>query len=277
MALLNHVRALVIDMDGVLWEGRRPMPGLAEFFATLRQRQLRFVLATNNASMTPEQYVAKLAGFDISITRDEVLTSAQAAALHLRQQGGNGARPDDSSPASATRVFAIGDDGVQQALAEQGFQLVDLYDTSARYVIVGMDRGLSWDKLATATLNIRAGAQFIGTNPDRTLPTERGLTHGNGAILAALEAATGVAPQIIGKPEPIMYQIALQRLGAQAAATIAIGDRIDTDILGAVRAGLQSILVLSGVTSPEEAARSPIKPTWVMQDIQAITRALQET
>lgn len=251
-------------MDGVLWEGNRPLPGLVEFFAALRARGLKFVLATNNASQTPEQYQARLAGFGVTVDRGEVLTSAQAAALYLRARAGIG-----------TRVFSIGEAGVRQALAEQGFVLTELYDVSAQYVVVGMDRALSWDKLATATLNIRAGAVFVGANPDRTFPTERGLTHGNGAVLAALQAATDQAPVIMGKPEPLIYQIALERLGVEPAAAIAIGDRLETDILGAERAGLRSILVLSGVTTRADLERSEIRPSWVMDDIQAITRVLQ--
>ncbi len=262
MSELSDVRSLIIDMDGVLWEGTRPMPGLAEFFGHVRSAGISFILATNNASQTPEQFTAKLGGMGVTIERDEVLTSAQAAALYLRQRV-----PD-------ALVYAIGGDGVQQALAEQGFRLAGLYEHGAQAVVCGMDRGLTWDKLATATLNIRAGAEFIGTNPDLTLPTEHGLTHGNGAILAALEAASGVKPTIIGKPEPIMYRIALSRLDAHADATVAIGDRLDTDILGAERAGLRSILVLSGVTPRAALDGAICQPTWVMVDLREITRAL---
>jgi 4-nitrophenyl phosphatase len=260
---LKNVRAFIIDMDGVLWEGRRPLPGLAVFFKTLREQRLRFILATNNASQTPEQYQAKLAGFGVSVAREEVLTSAQAAAQYLAERARNG-----------RRVFAIGEDGVRQAFGERGFTLCDLYDLSADYVVCGMDRALSWDKLATATLNIRAGAQFVGTNPDRTFPTERGIAHGNGAILAALQTATDVAPLIVGKPEPTMYQMAMARLQVDPAHTVAIGDRLDTDILGAVRAGIRSLLVLSGVSTAADLHRSDIKPTWVMRDLQEVTQAL---
>jgi len=189
---------------------------------------------------------------------------AQAAALYLRQQSANG-----------TKVYAIGEDGVRQALAELGFALAGLYEVDAQFVVCGMDRGLSWDKLATATLNIRAGANFIGTNPDTTLPTERGITHGNGAVLAAIQAATGVAPIIMGKPEPIMYQLAMARLGADLATTAAIGDRLETDILGAVRTGIRSVFVLSGVSSREQLAGLEYQPTWVMQNIAEVTRALK--
>ncbi len=264
MPIFDDLQAFIIDMDGVLWEGQRPLPGLAEFFAALRAGGRRFILATNNASQTPEQYQAKLAGFGVTVARDEILTSAQAAALYLRQTGPAGAR-----------VFPIGEAGLREALTEQGFALAELYETDAQYVVVGMDRGLTWDKLATATLNLRAGAVFVGTNPDKTLPTERGITHGNGAVLAALQAATDLPPLIIGKPEPTMYQLALRRLGVAPGAAAAIGDRLDTDILGAVRAGMRSVLVLSGVATRADLELSPFQPTWVLEDIRAVTRTLR--
>jgi len=303
MSSLHSIRSFIIDMDGVLWQGNQPMPGLIEFFQTLRDRQLRFILATNNASQTPDQYVAKLAKMGVTVSRDEILTSAQAAALYLKQslngnqqrsekdtadplqarvRAGGANRADavgerfDQPSTNGTRVFAIGEDGVRQALTENGFMLCDLYEVEAQFVVCGMDRGLSWDKLATATLNIRAGAKFIGTNPDTTLPTERGTTHGNGAILAALQTATGVAPTIIGKPEPLMYQQAMARLQTDPATTAAIGDRLETDILGAVRAGIRSVFVLSGISSREQLTGLDYQPTWVMQDIAEVTQALME-
>jgi 4-nitrophenyl phosphatase len=262
---LREMRAAVIDMDGVLWEGDRALPGLIEFFGALRRRQTRFVLATNNASRTPEQYIQKLARMGVSVSAEEIFTSAQATALYLSGQAAKGAH-----------VFAIGEDGLTRALGEAGFTLDGLYQTGAGYVVVGMDRGLSWDKLATATINIRAGAQFVGTNPDLTLPTEHGLTHGNGAILAALQAATGIAPLIVGKPQPTMYQQALPKLGADPATTVAIGDRLDTDILGAVRAGLPSALVLTGVSKRSDLDTLSYRPNWVLDSIVEITKELEE-
>ena len=146
----------------------------------------------------------------------------------------------------------------------------------ADIVVCGKDEQLNWDKLATATLNIRAGAKFYGTNADVTLPTQRGVTHGNGAILAALEAATQVKPISIGKPEPIMYQQALELLGTQLHETVAIGDRLDTDILGAVRTQIQSVLVLTGISNLQDLQAVDYQPTWIMQDIQEITQALKD-
>ncbi|MBI3241712.1 MAG: HAD family hydrolase [Chloroflexi bacterium] len=257
MPSLTSIRHLIIDMDGVLWHGETALPGLVEFFAFLRRRAIRFILATNNASQTPDQYVAKLEQMGVAVTRDEILTSAQAAAIYL-----SGIAPKGEP------VYTIGEAGVTQALAEQGFTLSD---GEANYVVVGMDRGLTWEKLAQATLNIRAGATFIGANPDTTLPTERGIVHGNGAVLALLQTATEVAPVIVGKPQPIMYQQALARLGGSLADTVALGDRLETDILGAVNAGLRSILVLSGISSREHLAGVNYRPDWIFTDIADLT------
>ena len=273
MEPFSNIRALIIDMDGVLWHGDQPMPGLTDFFLTLREQQIRFILATNNASLTPEQYVNKLAKMGVTVTQDEILTSGIATALYL------GEHEDPST----TRVFVIGEDGAKEPLIERGFTLTDLYEVNtdstpgkgADIVVCGKDQTLTWDKLATATLNIRAGAKFIGTNADTTLPTEHGITHGNGAILAALQVATGVTPTIIGKPEPIIYQQAMALLGTDTSETIAIGDRLETDILGAVRTGIRSLMVLTGVSTEEDLKVSSYQPTWLMPDISAITNALK--
>ena len=275
MEPFTNIRALIIDMDGVLWHGAKPLPGLTDFFQTLHERQIRFILATNNASLTPVQYVTKLAQMGVTVAQNQILTSGIATALYLSKL---------VNPAE-TRVFVVGEDGATQPLIEQGFTLTELYEVNnstsgtakkgADIVVCGKDQTLTWDKLATATLNIRAGAKFIGTNADVTLPTEYGITHGNGAILAALEAATGVTPTIIGKPEPIIYQQALALLGVEPAETVAIGDRLETDILGAVRTGIRSIMVLTGISTEADLKDVDYRPTWVMPDIRVVTQALR--
>ena len=273
MIPFTNIKALIIDMDGVLWHGNQAIAGLTDFFQTLRDLGLRFVLATNNASLTPQQYVTKLAGMGVTVDLNEIMTSAMATALYLSEL---------MDPAQ-TRVYVVGEDGAVQALIEQGFTLTGLYElnsdtsTGADVVVCGKDHSLTWDKLATATLNIRSGAKFIGTNSDNTLPTELGLTHGNGAILAALQAATGVSPIIIGKPEPIMYQQAIARLGTDLAETIAIGDKLETDILGAIRTGINSIMVLTGVSTEADLKEAEYQPTWVMPDLRAVTHALKQS
>ena len=269
MKPFTDIRALIIDMDGVLWHGENAQAGLIEFFQTLRELRLPFVLATNNASMTAEQYVEKLARMGVTVSLTEILTSGMATALYLAKHY----HPEQ------TRVFVIGGLGLRQPLLDLGFTLTGLYETGpdqrAHLVVCGLDRDLSWDKLATATLNIRAGAYFIGTNGDTSLPTEHGFTHGNGAILAALQAATGVQPTIIGKPEPIIYQQAMAVLGLDMNYTVAIGDRLDTDILGAVHAGIRSIMVLSGINTEADLQRVAYQPTWVLPDIRDISRVLR--
>jgi 4-nitrophenyl phosphatase len=158
------------------------------------------------------------------------------------------------------RIFVLGEAGASQPLKERGFTLTDIYQLNteespnlgADIVVCGKDETLTWDKLSTATLNLQAGAKFIATNGDTSLPTERGLIQGNGAILAALHAATGKTATVIGKPEPIMYQQALTILGSTPATTLAIGDRLETDILGAVRTNMRSLMVLTGVSKRED-------------------------
>jgi len=263
--VLSRIRHLIVDMDGVLWRGDEPIAGLAEFFAFLRQRHIDFILATNNSSRLPEQYAAKLARFGVEVAPECVLTSAQTAATYLA-----GIAPP------GTRVYAIGEEGVRRALEQHGFVLTD---EEAAYIVVGWDRRLTWEKLATAALLIHAGAGFIGTNPDTNYPTERGPVPGNGAQLAALETTTGVAPVVVGKPEPWMYEEALRRMGARSETgpseretTAVIGDRLDTDIAGGVRAGLTTVLVLSGIATKADLAASLVKPDLVCADIGDLTQ-----
>lgn len=273
--VMENIGGLIIDMDGVLWHGKKPLPGLEAFFTLLRNKQLPFVLATNNASLTQQQYIEKLAAMGVTVSGDEILTSSMATATYLRE----------NLPADKKRVFVIGEDGLRKPLEAEGFVLTDLYqvnqptkgitDEGADIVVSGLDRTLTWDKLATATLNIRAGALFYATNADTTLPTELGEVIGNGGTLAALQAATGVEPVCIGKPEPILYQQALKKLGTDLTNTVAIGDRLNTDILGAVNAGIRSIMVLTGVSSREDLQHIDYQPTWVLEDLEAVTEALE--
>lgn len=266
---LVQARAFIVDMDGVLWHGSQPLPGLREFFAAVRARAIPFLLMTNNASATPESYVAKLKRMEVEVSAKEILTSGLATARYLAER---------YDPAR-TRVYAIGEEGLLGPLREAGFFLTashkEAKDFYADLVVVGKDETLTWDKLATATLNLHAGATFFATNADTTFPTELGITHGNGAILAALTAATGMRPQVIGKPEPIMYQQALAQLGLPPQHVVAIGDRLETDILGAVRAGIPSLLVLSGISRREDLETVDYQPNWVLPDIRALTEVLQ--
>ncbi len=270
MQPLTNIHALIIDMDGVLWKGNQALPGLIDFFQLLRQQNLAFILATNNASLTQDQYIAKLEKMGVSVSSNEILTSSMATSIYLSEQ---------TDPKS-TRLFVIGEDGLRLPLIEKGFNLIDSYENTDNspvdYVVCGLDRKLTWEKLADASLHLHAGAKFIATNADTTLPTERGPVVGNGAILAALQATTHLPPTIIGKPEPIMYQQAIKILGAAPENTIAIGDRLNTDILGAVSTGIRSIMVLTGISSEDDIKSINYRPTWILADLPELTMALSE-
>ena len=256
---LASLRGLILDMDGVLWEGETALPGLRDFFRFLRERGIRILLATNNASLTPARYVDKLARLGVAAGAEEILTSAMATADYLKKI----ARPGD-------RVYVIGEEGLIRAVESAGLQVAGADALDAAFVVCGMDRNLTWDKLACATINLHNGARFIGTNGDITFPTERGIAHGNGAILEALSTASGIRPIIIGKPSPAMMQIAVRKLDLPKARIAAVGDRLETDILGARNAGVKSIMVLTGVTDRKMLKKSGIRPTWVFEDLPAL-------
>ncbi len=253
---LTSIRALVIDVDGVLWHGDRALAGVPAFFDFLRARQIAFTIATNNSARPASEIIERLAALGVKVDADEVLTSAHATALYLPRLAPRGAR-----------VLAIGGDGLEDELTRAGYALVD---QNADIVVVGIDWDLTYDKLKRAALEIRRGAKFIGTNADKTYPGAEGIIPGAGAILAALQAATEVAPLVIGKPERAMYDIAVEKMGAARDASAMLGDRLDTDIEGAQRAGLTSILVLTGVTTRESLAQSTVQPDFVFADLDTL-------
>lgn len=257
----RSIRAVVLDMDGVLWRGGVPLPGVREFVAWVQAQAIPYALATNNSTTSVETYVKRLADAGVPADPAQVITSAVATAEYVRRH-----YPPD------TPIYIVGEAGLHQALADNGFR----FDPdAARLVIAGMDRTLTYEKLKIATTRIRAGADFIGTNPDRTFPVPQGLIPGAGTMLAAIEAATDVAPRVIGKPEPPMFEVAIDRLGATPETTLMIGDRLDTDILGASRAGLRTALVLTGITTAEEARASTIRPDAIFDDLPALCAAWQ--
>jgi 4-nitrophenyl phosphatase len=258
MDRLQSIKSLMIDLDGVLYRGDEAIVGAREFMAFLQRERVPFLLLTNNSTRTPGQYVTKLAKMGIAIEERDVLTSAQATALYLERIAPPGAR-----------VYPIGEEGLRAALREK----YTIAESEADFVVVGLDSELTYEKLKTATLLIRGGARFIATNPDKTLPTEEGLIPGSGAIVAALEAATGVAPLVVGKPESAIFDLALARMGVGKEGAAIIGDRLETDILGGRRAGLLTILVLSGATSRRELENSSTKPDLVFEDVRQLYEA----
>ncbi len=255
---MQTVRALIIDADGVLWHGKSPLPGVTAFLDFLKQHEIRFVVATNNSARPPSEIIDRLAGMGVAVGEDEVFTSAQATALYLPRLVAPGAR-----------VLVVGGQAILDALTQAGYRLVE---HDADVVVAGADFALTYDKLKRASLEIQRGAKFVGTNNDKTFPSDEGLIPGAGSILAALQAATDVAPITIGKPERAMFDLAAAKMGAPREATAMLGDRLDTDIDGAHRAGLAAILILTGVTFREMLAGSTIQPDVVVDDLVALRR-----
>jgi 4-nitrophenyl phosphatase len=262
------IRNLILDMDGVLWRGETAVTGLVDFFDTIRQLGLGFVLATNNATKTAAQYEQKLAGMGVSVPPEQILTSAEATAAYLSHHYSDG-----------TKVYVVGESGLHQAMANRGFSILPAdgfvgAEARAALVVVGFNRQACYEHLASAAYLINLGARFIGTNPDVTVPSEYGLLPGAGSLLAYLETATGVKPEIVGKPNRRIFDQALERLAGTADDTVMVGDRLTTDIAGAQAAGLRTILLLSGVSKMEDIAEQGIRPDWVFPDLNALAEAL---
>lgn len=253
---LAQVQYLLIDLDGVLFRGTRALPGAAAFVGWLRTRGKAFRLVTNNSTLQPDQVAAKLRAMGIPASGDEVLTSAMATALYLKGQGAN------------QTAYVIGEEGLTTALTSVDIRITD---NRPNWVVVGLDRAVTYDKLRLAALALESGARFVGSNPDTSLPTEEGLAPGAGAILAAITATTGAQPKIIGKPEPTMLRLGMEQLGGTLDNTAMLGDRLDTDIAAAANLGMPSILILTGVSTRVEAEQSTIHPTLIVENLAILT------
>jgi 4-nitrophenyl phosphatase len=262
--LTSGIKALILDMDGVLWRGSQPIGDLMEVFTRIQRLRLATVLATNNSTRTPEQVLEKLARFGVLLRPRQIISSAMAAAYLLKQRFPQGGP-----------VYAVGEDGLVRALAEQGFDHHDPPHPESLAVVAGLDRGFSYHKLKAASGLIRSGAVFLGTNPDPTYPAPSGLDPGAGSILAAITAASGAAPLIAGKPQPHIYKLALERLESPPEAALVVGDRLDTDMSGAFSLGCPTALVLSGVTTSEQALKASPAPNLVAPDLEAVVSALE--
>jgi 4-nitrophenyl phosphatase len=253
---LKDIKHLVIDMDGVLYVGNQPMACLSEFIEFLRGKGIGFMLATNNSGLTPAQYSAKLAKMGATVAAEEIITSGTATAEWLARKYPPG-----------TRVHVFGEDSLRQAMTDVGFVLVD---DGAEVVAASIDWSVNFEKIKRAVLLIRKGALFVATNLDPTRPTEEGLIPGTGAIIAPIAIGAEQQPVAIGKPEPTMFELAMAKMGATPDTTATLGDRIDTDMHGGVRAGCSTILVLSGSTGREEA--EAYGPDFLFEEISHLLR-----
>ena len=271
---MKDIRNLIFDMDGVLWHGLRPVPALATMFSRLDAVGVNYALATNNASRTVAQYVEKFAGFGIEMEPWRILSSAETTGTWLASEF-----PDRG------RAYVIGGDGLHYALSSRGFEVVTLPDDirflkepkdahqtlidagQVDLVVIGFTPTAGYPDLAAACYFVQNGARFIGSNPDLSFPSEFGRLPGAGSLIGIVENATLVKPTVIGKPFPYIYEEALKRLGGTPENTVMVGDRLDTDILGAVGVGMQSILVLSGISSEAEMAAGDVKADYVFTGV----------
>ncbi len=250
--IADRYDCFIVDLDGVVFRGDQVVPQAPEALARLRVNGRRIVFMTNNSSRTPGQVADKLASLGIEAHPDEVQTSALATADLLAARGGGTA-------------FVIGEAGIKEALSAAGLRVLDGRADRVDYVVVGWDREVTFSKLATAALLIQSGAGLVATNADPAYPAPEGLLPGAGALLAVLTTTTGVVPEVVGKPHAPLYRAALRRAGG--GRPLVIGDRLDTDILGAAELGWDSFLVLTGITGRDELAGSPVRPTYVADDL----------
>lgn len=252
--VLRDVRALVFDMDGVLYRGNTRLPYVRELLSELDRCGVPYAMVTNNSTRTPAQYAEKLAGMGISTPAERILTSSLVTRAWLEQRYPRG-----------TRVYIVGMESLREAILGDGY--FTPAEVDAEVVVSGADFSLTYDKLRIATLAIRRGAYYVATNPDKTFPSEEGLIPGAGAIIAALVAATDVTPVVIGKPEPGIMLRAAALLGVEPAQVLVIGDRLDTDVLAGQRAGFRTALVLTGVATLADVGGAEPVPDLVLPDL----------
>ena len=258
--LPSHIKALILDMDGVLWKADAPIGDLPATFRRIRERGLKFVFATNNGTKTPEEYQQKLRDLGVEIEPSQVVTSALGIAFLLAKTYPRG-----------TKIFMIGGNGVRTALEEKGYEILPIERaTEAQVFVMGIDREINFQKVAEAALLVRNGVPFYTTNDDKTFPTPRGEIPGSGAWLSIIITATGINPIIAGKPYPILMELALEKLGAQKDETLVVGDRLETDIAAGNAVGCPTALVLSGVSKREEAEKWTPKIDIIADDLASL-------
>lgn len=251
MSIPPDIKALILDMDGVIWRGDAPIGDLPAIFDRIRARGLKYVFATNNSTRTSEQYVQILESLGVEAETWQVVTSSQSAAHAVAQAFPRG-----------TKVFMIGEDGIRMALEDRGFEILPVEEApEAKAVVMGIDRGINFQKAVEATLLVRSGIPFYVTNMDKTFPTPRGEIPGSGAWVSVITTATGVQPIIAGKPFPFLMDLALEKLGTTKEETLVVGDRLETDIAAGQAVGCPTALVLSGVSTRLQAEAWRPAPT----------------
>ncbi|MFT4306564.1 MAG: HAD-IIA family hydrolase [Microbacterium sp.] len=258
MRTREDIECWLTDMDGVLVHENRPIPGAAELLAQWRDTDTPFLVLTNNPIFTPRDLSARLARSGLDVPEERIWTSALATAQFL----------DSQLPGSS--AFVIGEAGLTTALHEAG---IIMTETQPDYVVVGETRQYSFEAITQAIRFIDAGARFIVTNPDATGPTPSGIVPATGSFAAMITHATGRSPYVVGKPNPMMFRSALNRIGAHSETTGMIGDRMDTDVVAGIEAGLHTVLVMTGISDVSEIERYPFRPDEVVDSVADLVKA----
>ncbi|MGP7816321.1 TIGR01457 family HAD-type hydrolase [Niallia sp. 01092] len=251
---MKKYKGYLIDLDGTMYRGTEVIQEAAEFVKRLIAENIPYLYVTNNSTKTSEQVARKLRDFQIPAKKEDVFTSAMAAAKYI------------SSEKAQANVFMIGEDGLKNALKDQKLVLSDEVD-KVDYVVVGMDQQINYEKLTLACLAVRQGASYIITNGDTALPTERGLLPGNGALSSVITVSTQTEPLVIGKPESIIVDQAISILGVAKEEVAMVGDNYHTDILAGIQANIDTILVHTGVTTKEHLVAIEQKPTFTVDSL----------
>jgi NagD protein len=256
----REIRSWLMDMDGVLVHEEQAIPGADRFIAALRERDVPFLVLTNNSIYTPRDLAARLRASGLDIPEESIWTSALATARFL----------DDQRPGGS--AFVIGEAGLTTALHESGYTLTE---RDPDYVVLGETRTYSFERITQAIRLIENGARFIATNPDATGPSPDGSLPATGAVAALITRATNRDPYYVGKPNPLMMRSALNAIDAHSETTAMIGDRMDTDIVSGLEAGLQTVLVLTGVSTRESAERFPFRPSRIVDSVADLAGELE--
>lgn len=249
---MKPYKGYLIDLDGTMYRGTEPIQEAVTFVKLLHERRIPYLFVTNNSSKTPEQVAQHLSKFDVPVTNDQVFTTSMATAAFISQE------KQDAT------IYVIGGEGIRQALTEKGMELVT---DSPDYVVVGLDREITYEKLALGCLAVRGGAKFISTNGDIAIPTERGLLPGNGSLTSVISVSTRTEPIFIGKPEAIIMEQALAVLGLPKEDVAMIGDNYDTDITAGLNVGMDTIIVHTGVTTKEMLLTMERQPSFAIQSL----------
>lgn len=248
----SKITSWLTDMDGVLVHEGRALDGAAELIKQWQEAGTPFLVLTNNSIYTPRDLSARLRAGGLDVPEDRIWTSALATADFLKSQNSKGT------------AYVIGESGLSQALHDVGYVQTD---SNPDYVVLGETRNFSFENLTKAIRLINAGARFIATNPDATGPSAEGVLPATGAVAALITKATGKDPYIVGKPNPMMFRSAMRKIGAHSESTGMIGDRMDTDVVAGIEAGLHTVLVLTGIADEAEIQKYPFRPTEILMSV----------